>query len=28
MGDEFKFYLVNCSSICTPIQFGGLGIRR
>lgn len=28
MGDEFKFYLVNCSSVCTPIQFGGLGIRR
>ena len=28
MGDEPKFHLVNWHQICSPIQYGGLGIRR
>jgi hypothetical protein len=27
MGDEPKFHLVNWHQICSPIQYGGLGIR-
>ncbi|KAF5470013.1 hypothetical protein F2P56_010566, partial [Juglans regia] len=28
LGEEFKFYLVNWSTVCTPISEGGLGIRH
>jgi hypothetical protein len=27
-GDEFKFYLVNRASICTPIKSSRLGVRN
>jgi hypothetical protein len=28
MGEEFKFHLVNWNQVCTPICYGGLGIRN
>ena len=28
MGDEFKFHLVNWQQVCTPLHYGGLGIRN
>jgi hypothetical protein len=28
IGDEFKFHLVNCSSICTMIKSGTLRVRN
>jgi hypothetical protein len=28
MGDEHKFHLVNWQQVCSPIQYGGLGIRK
>lgn len=27
MEDDLKTHLVNLSTVCSPIQFGGLGIR-
>jgi hypothetical protein len=26
--EEFKFHLVKWSQICSPLQFGGLGVRN
>ena len=28
LGDEPKFHLVDCSTVCTPLSSGGLGIRN
>lgn len=28
VGDEFKFYLVSWSNICSPMSSGGLGVRN
>jgi hypothetical protein len=28
LGEEFKFYLVSWSKVCSPIFEGGLGIRN
>ena len=28
LGDDPKFHLVDWSTVCTPLSFGGLGIRN
>ena len=28
MGEKHKFHLVNWNQVCSPIKYGGLGIRK